>query len=113
MSIRPFLICVMVALLYVLMGLAMATRAGETTFIPVEIRPSSKPTLTVVVKRGDHLWKLSATHLADLLQREVANQEISPYWRDTIEANRDLLRSGDPDLIYPGELVVLPAIERP
>ncbi len=113
MNIRPFLICVMVSLLYVLMGLAMATRAGETTFMPVEIRPSSDPAQTVIVKRGDHLWKLSATHLADLLDRAVADQEISPYWRDTIDANVDSLRSGDPDLIYPGEQVVLPAIEQP
>jgi nucleoid-associated protein YgaU len=31
-----------------------------------------------------------------------------------IEANRDHLRSGDPDLIYPGESIVLPRLpEKP
>jgi nucleoid-associated protein YgaU len=28
-----------------------------------------------------------------------------------IEANRDRLRSGDPDLIYPGEEIILPPLE--
>jgi nucleoid-associated protein YgaU len=36
--------------------------------------------------------------------------EISPYWRVVIETNREGLRSGDPDLIYPGETVVLPPV---
>jgi hypothetical protein len=27
---------------------------------------------------------------------------------EVVEANRERLRSGDPDLIYPGETVVLP-----
>ncbi len=113
MNIRPFFICLMVALLYGFMGLAIADKAGETGYLPVEMKASSDPTVTVVVERGDHLWKLSAAHLANVLDRDVANREISPYWRETIDANLGSLRSGDPDLIYPGEYVALPAIEQP
>jgi nucleoid-associated protein YgaU len=38
----------------------------------------------------------------------VANSLISPYWRAVIRANRAALRSGDPDLIFPGEWISLP-----
>lgn len=96
-----------------LMGLAMAGQAGETTYFPIEMRPPADSMTTVVVEPGDHFWKISAVHLANMLDREVANREISPYWRDTVDANLDRLRSGDPDLIFPGEQVVLPAIEQP
>lgn len=61
-----------------------------------------------VVRRGDHLWKISARRLGDLLERPATNGETGPYWRSVIEVNRDRLRSGNPDLIYPGELVKLP-----
>jgi nucleoid-associated protein YgaU len=55
------------------------------------------------VAKGDHLWKISARHLDT-----DANHEIAPYWRQLIEVNTPHLRSGDPDLIYPGEVVELP-----
>lgn len=74
---------------------AMATRASSNT---------------VVVARGDHLWKISERHLDLVLGRRPQNSEISPYWRRVIEANRPGLRSGDPDLIYPGEIVTLPEL---
>lgn len=62
---------------------------------------------TVVVERGDHLWKISARHLGE----NSPESEIGPYWREVIEVNLPRLRSGDPDLIFPGEVVELP--ERP
>ncbi len=77
---------------------------------PVRLpRTGSAPTFTtVVVARGDHLWKISERHLQTLMGREVHGTEVSPYWRRVIEANRGRLRSGDPNLIYPGEVVSLP-----
>jgi nucleoid-associated protein YgaU len=63
---------------------------------------------TVVVERGDHLWKISARNLGALLGRPATNTETGPYWRTVIEANRDGLRSGNPDLIFPGEVLTLP-----
>jgi nucleoid-associated protein YgaU len=60
---------------------------------------------TVVVEKGDHLWKISATHLGE----GASDVEIAPFWRDVVEVNAPRLRSGDPDLIYPGEIVELPS----
>lgn len=59
----------------------------------------------VIVKKGDHLWKISADHLGP----EASNRQIAPYWLEVVEVNTPGLRSGDPDLIYPGEVVELPA----
>jgi nucleoid-associated protein YgaU len=61
-----------------------------------------------VVKPGDHLWKISESHLEVILDRPAQPGEIDPYWRVVIESNRDRLISGDPDLIYPGEVITLP-----
>jgi hypothetical protein len=33
---------------------------------------------------------------------------VAEYWAKVVEANRDRLESGDPDLIFPKEKVVLP-----
>ena len=89
-----------------------AARAGElptTVRIPISIGGGTSPN-TVVVEKGDHLWKISAAHLADRYGRKPASAEVAPYWVEVIEENRATLRSGDPDLIYPGEVVELPAI---
>lgn len=60
---------------------------------------------SVVVEKGDHLWKISSEHLG----AGSAGVEIAPYWREVVTVNAPRLRSGDPDLIYPGEIVELPA----
>ena len=59
------------------------------------------------VLRGDNLWTIAANHLADNgITR--SNGRIAPYWRELIQDNRKSLRSGNPDLIFPGETVALP-----
>ncbi len=64
---------------------------------------------TYEVVRDDNLWVISARHLrATFLDRHVAPEEISRYWRQVIEINMPNLRSGDPNLIFPGEQIVLP-----
>lgn len=110
---QPIIICGAVAVMFAVMSLALAETAGETTYPPVVVGSHAQSTETVTVERGDHLWKISARHLGDFYQRPASNREISPYWRETIESNRNRLRSGDPDLIYPGEEVALPPIEQP
>lgn len=74
-----------------------ASQAGEET--------------TYQVVKGDNLWTIAAGHLrAAFPERDVAADEISIYWRQVIEINTPTLRSGDPNLIYPGEQLVLPPI---
>lgn len=63
-----------------------------------------------LVERGDNLWKLSAARLAETGTRPSA-AAIVPYWRRVVDLNTPRLRSGNPDLIYPGETVALPAPE--
>jgi hypothetical protein len=40
---------------------------------------------------------------------ELSVVEVHGYWTRVLDANRGALRSGNPDLIFPGESVVLPA----
>jgi nucleoid-associated protein YgaU len=73
-------------------------------------RSEARPIDEVVVERGDHLWKISQRHLAN----HSPGLAVAPYWIEVIEVNTPSLRSGDPDLIYPGEVIQLPEVsERP
>lgn len=80
----------------------------EVARLPIKVATGGAVDETVVVEAGDHLWKISAKHLQAVSDRPPTNTEIAPYWREVIALNTPLLRSGDPDLIYPGELVTLP-----
>ena len=67
----------------------------------------------VVVAPGDDLWALAAGRLAatrGIAPADVADAEIAPYWVAVCERNRAALASGDPNLIFPGEVVTLPAL---
>ncbi len=66
------------------------------------------PTQQVVVRPGDNLWLIARTSLANAPGRPPTDAEVARYWRAVIAANRPTLRSGDPSLIFPGEIVALP-----
>ena len=66
------------------------------------------PRANVVVAPGVHLWSIAEEHVGSQLGQDANATTVARYWRQVIEANRSSLRSGDPDLIYPGEIVVLP-----
>lgn len=93
--------------LMVATGIAGASPANQVR-VPVSVNPEgaepSPEADSVIVQKGDHLWKISARHLGN----EVSNNEVAPYWLEVIDVNTPHLRSGDPDLIYPGEVVTLP-----
>ena len=70
------------------------------------------PTEHTVVA-GEHLWGIAAAHLAALSGRAVATlraEEIAPYWTRLCMLNVEHLRSGNPNLVHPGEVVRLPAV---
>lgn len=103
---RPLLIVVLVGVLMAT-GVAGAAPARETRLpiagaTPV---PEASPR-EVVVARGDHLWKISERHL----DTTSPGSKVAPYWLEVIELNRPHIRSGDPDLIFPGEVILLPEI---
>jgi hypothetical protein len=62
------------------------------------------------VEPGDNLWSIAADHLRAHGAGEPSDPEIARYWITVIDHNRPTLRSGDPDLIYPGEIVTLPQL---
>lgn len=103
---RPLLIVALVALLMAT-GVAGAATDRETRLpmgstAPVDVSPLEQ----VVVVRGDHLWKISERHL----DATAPGSRVTPYWLEVIDVNRPNLRSGDPDLIFPGEVIALPAV---
>jgi hypothetical protein len=72
--------------------------------------------VSVTVAPGDDLWRLAAARLAAATNRPratVADAEIARYWVAVCEANRAVVRSGDVNLVYPGEVLVLPAVTPP
>jgi nucleoid-associated protein YgaU len=63
---------------------------------------------------GDNLWDIAAAHLAQATGRPaqaLTDREIAYHWLRLMAANRGLLRSGNPDLIFPGERVICPPVE--
>jgi hypothetical protein len=68
------------------------------------------------VVKGDNLWTIARDHLARATRRragDLSEREIARYWLDVVDANRAALRSGDPDVIFPGETIKLPPVARP
>lgn len=65
----------------------------------------------LVVVSGDNLWKLAEKRLEAVLGRPPTDADTAPYWVRVVDTNRQRIRSGDPDLIFPGEEIVMPAVK--
>src|SRR6266508_3420659 len=73
--------------------------------------PEGQPTRSHRVVQGDNLWTISRDHLAAVTNRrssDLSDHEIATYWLRGIAVNRSSLRSGNPDVICPDELIMLP-----
>jgi hypothetical protein len=70
--------------------------------------PATPATWTVAP--GESFWSIAEEVLADAWGRPPTDAEIDPYWRRLIAANRDRISSGNPDLIFPGQVFDLPAV---
>ncbi|GBD84357.1 lysM domain/BON superfamily protein [bacterium BMS3Abin02] len=82
------------------------------TMTPAPTAPAtslSTATTSVTVQVGDNLWKIARRHLQSFGE-DPANRRLATYWAKVVDVNRSVLRSGNPDLIYPGETVLLPPI---
>jgi nucleoid-associated protein YgaU len=74
----------------------------------VDSRPSAAGD-TVVVQPGDSLWSIAEEALVDLTGH-ADDRTISRYWRRVVDANRAaLVDPGNPDLIFAGQVITLPA----
>jgi nucleoid-associated protein YgaU len=90
-------------------GVARAETAADPVRLPMQVDTTAavdRAAVQVVVERGDHLWKMSARHLG----QDASDEEIAPYWVEVIDTNLHRLRSGDADLIYPGESIEMPVV---
>ena len=62
-----------------------------------------------VVVPGDNLWQIARAEVARASGTyQPSDAQIAPYWHKVVAENRTTLRSGDPSLIFPGEVVELP-----
>jgi nucleoid-associated protein YgaU/DNA-binding SARP family transcriptional activator len=65
----------------------------------------------VTVEPGDNFWTIAETTLETAWGRAPTGSEVSGYWRNLVESNRDRLRPPhDPNLIFPGQRFELPPI---
>jgi nucleoid-associated protein YgaU len=65
------------------------------------------------VQPGDNFWLIARKHLARATGRSpgsLRTGEVAAYWVRVVAANRARIRSKNPDLIFPGEYVRLPAV---
>jgi hypothetical protein len=65
------------------------------------------------IRAGEHLWAIAAATVAadrGVAVAQLAEAEIHRYWRELMAANATRLRSGDVDVVYPGEVLVLPPV---
>jgi hypothetical protein len=70
-------------------------------------RPSRVTTHVVVA--GDNLWNIARAELITRGQRVPGNDEVAEYLQAVVAANRARLRSHDPNLIFAGEVIILPS----
>ncbi len=76
----------------------------------IEIIIVADATLEVVIKAGDNLWDVASRRMEEVLGRTAGDHEVAPYWVEVIQANEDRISSGDPDIVHPGEVILLPPV---
>lgn len=80
---------------------------------PATPPPASPARARHVIAPGEHLWSIAADHVAASTGRRIAEltpADIAPYWSRLVELNRSHVRSRNVNLVYPGEVVELPAL---
>jgi hypothetical protein len=81
--------------------------------VPAAPPPAPTAAATHAVVRGEHLWSIAADRVATATGKspaDLAPADIAPYWLRVVEINRPRLRSGNPNLVSPGEVVELPPL---
>jgi hypothetical protein len=91
----------------------LLTEAGTAT--PVDTAPVTEASgagpASYTVVAGDHLWAIAGRRLTEVRGQVPDEGEHARYWVRLVDANRGRIRSGDPDLIFPGEVIELPKVE--
>ena len=64
--------------------------------------------MTWTVTPGDSFWSIADEVLAQRLGRPAVDAELEAYWRALVAANADRLVTPSADLVYAGQVFVLP-----
>jgi hypothetical protein len=89
-------------------------KTGETVVLPpvpsstATPAPKARGETTRPAAPGDSLWTMARDRLAAAGNGEPSIRQVTDYWERVKKANRNRLRSGDPDVIEIGEPIVLP-----
>ena len=89
-------------------------RAGWVLLLPADagplpsVAPIASPAGEVQVQPGESLWTIASNAVGLQLGRTPTADEVRPYWQSVVDLNLDALSGGNPDLIQPGQLIVLP-----
>ena len=66
---------------------------------------------TWTIRPGDHLWRVASVTLNGRWEARPTDAQVLDYLHELISANRErLVVSTDPDLVYPGQVFVLPPV---
>jgi nucleoid-associated protein YgaU len=71
--------------------------------------PSAPDAALYTVKPGDCFWSIAEVAITAHLGRPPSLTELGSYWRRVVSANNErLVHPGVPDLIFPGQALLLP-----
>lgn len=83
-----------------------------TTTVPPAPPATSQAGGSRTIAPGDHLWNVSHQTLEAALHRAPSDEEVLGYLNRIVELNRDVLVvPEDPDLVYPGQVFTMPAVD--
>jgi len=73
--------------------------------------PAARAPAIWIVERGEHLWGIAESALADHLGHQPGEARVARYWKRLIAANDDrFVIPGQPDVIIAGQELALPPI---
>jgi nucleoid-associated protein YgaU len=76
---------------------------------PPPSAPSVRQPTRHVVAPGESLWIIARAAILVRTNGAADDRDVARYWARVVAANRAHLRSSSPNLIFPGEVVELPA----
>ena len=96
---------------------AAGVPADPTTTRPAASTSPSTPapaSATWTIRPGEHLWRVATATLAQSWDRAPDDAQVAAYLDALIATNRGrLVVPGDPDLVFPGQVFVLPPVPTP
>ncbi|MHB1535749.1 MAG: LysM peptidoglycan-binding domain-containing protein [Acidimicrobiales bacterium] len=92
----------------------LPVRGPATTSLAQEAPARSTPPATWTIRPGDHLWAVADATLTRAWGRTPDARTLGSYWWTLVQLNRPRLPDpANPDLVYPGDLVLLPPVPPP